>query len=466
MQANRQLLAISRPSVQLVQMDITDQETGGGTVVNPDFKLSELYGDSAPMVMIRNYRIPEKDISSLELDCMGFLPVLNMSIRERGGVFKSAFFPKDGDVISLYIKSPVNQLKPIRADFLVISVDPTAAMDPDSESGRFRIRAVLNIPGFLTPDLLSYQGTSNDVLARLASDFNLGFATNEPTTNDFMKWVCHMITPQDFAKDILSRSYRDDESFFRGWVDVHYQMCMVNMDPMFVLDEELITAYDSFLGETNYLPTDNEAGSTLEMPLFLSNHSSVHGTRQHIISYSIFQQNNNIKQGYGEEIVFFDRELDDIVSAEVSLLRTQDSALFLEGSDSYGVNNHKQIGYYGDNPHTSNGHPNFVYAEVHNRINNSHVGRMGLKVQLPQYNPNLYKGQVVPIFILNKNSLVRASMTSDDATGDIPDSGSLDEFLSGFYFVTGWKIKYRAARGTFVHELHLIKRDWKFLEQV
>jgi hypothetical protein len=61
----------------------------------------------------------------------GFLPVLKFSFTARDTVFLSASYPKDGDIVSVYIRS-ILEYKPLRMDFNVLSVSSeiTSRMDP------------------------------------------------------------------------------------------------------------------------------------------------------------------------------------------------------------------------------------------------------------------------------------------------------------------------------------------------
>ena len=82
-----------------------------------------------------------------------------------------------------------------------------------------------------------------------------------------------------------------------------------------------------------------------------------------------------------------------------------------------------------------------------------------LKVNLGKCNFNLYKGQLVPVVILNIGNTNRQKQTLDDAQ-DQNDQISLDKFLSGTYMIHSTAYSWSSETAAFTQHLELTRREW------
>ena len=69
---------------------------------DPNTNAGQRTGVSTPYLTINAYPVGEY-LTSFNLDLSGFLPVLNFSFYSGNPTFISVNYPKDGDIVSLYI---------------------------------------------------------------------------------------------------------------------------------------------------------------------------------------------------------------------------------------------------------------------------------------------------------------------------------------------------------------------------
>ena len=176
-------------------------------------------GVVSPYISINGYNITNFLIN-FHLDLSGFLPAVTFSFSAAETVFISVNYPKDGDIVSIYMRSPGDFYKPFRMDFRILSVDgdvssrySDSGSDPNGTSFKFMIIAECNVPGLYTPRIKSFKSMpSSDALLEVSQDINLGFSTNEKATEDTMTWICPNYSYYDFIQEVTSRAYKDDES--------------------------------------------------------------------------------------------------------------------------------------------------------------------------------------------------------------------------------------------------------------
>ena len=78
-------------------------------------------GVEVPFITINAYPVSSY-LKSFNLDLNGFLPVVNFSFYAGNPTFISVNYPKDGDIVSVYMASPDGYYKPLRMDFNILSV--------------------------------------------------------------------------------------------------------------------------------------------------------------------------------------------------------------------------------------------------------------------------------------------------------------------------------------------------------
>lgn len=465
--AIRKIRKVTDPTIELDAMQISDKEFSTDQHATRDdrYQLSKTMGEFSPLVIINNMRFEGEMIRSLSIDLSGFIPTITVTLQEQGGVFSSYHFPKDGDLISVLIRSKNPDYKTvIRNDYKVLDVSAGISADAQGEVNRFTLTGILNIPGMYSEKYASYTGTSFEVMKKVSGDLALGFATNEESTDDSMSWLCPGCTPLEFLKEDLSKhAYNDESSFYTAFVDQYYYLNLVEVNSLFTFDEELENIRTTWNSDEDFLNYKKEL-ELREVPLFLSNSKEVAGTPQQITGYSPINNSGNVslRNAYRRVLQYYDKSERERVEYFLETLNTQGSdaedKVILKGREGEDISQHIKYKYLGVQAN-DNMHPQYLHSKVQNFQNLQEVTKVGLVLELAEVNPALYRFQVIPVFIINKGNQIRRDLTQDKAQEDT-GSGTMDKFLSGFYIIHSIKYIWSTSLQKFTQRLTLYKREY------
>jgi len=455
-----------KPTIQLDEMSIGDFEhgTGESPVNDKSFQMSKYVGSLSPYIQINGMKFNDELIQNFKLEIGDTLPRIRVTLKEKGGVFQSKFFPKDGDILSLYIKSTIKKYKPVRNDYYITKVSSRVSEDKHGEINTFTITGVLNLRFMYTEHILHFpEMTSFECLKKLSSDFGLGFASNVGSTNDKMTWICPSHNLMRFLPDVTHRSYANDNSFFKVFIDQYYNLNFIEVNSTVKSEIEFRDIYTHFISNVDYLQTGNEA-ENIQMPLLISNAKEVEGTPAHIVGYTPINQSGEISlsAGYRRYIQSYSRESKEFQETFLETINTEGSQgkLLLKGRESdENFRDHSKYKWLGDED-IDNVHENYHYAIVNNYQNNLEMKKMGIKAMLGHPNHSVYMFTDLPVVIINDKSQVRKHLTQDQDSEE-RNTGTMDKFLSGSYVVTGMVYSYDSSTRAFTHELTCMKREWE-----
>lgn len=461
-------------------------------------KDEDRWGVYIPLIMINTTRFTQDEIIQMELDVSGKVPSLGVTINDVGGKM-SIDTPMDGDVISLYLRPPdeINQ-KPIRIDFDIIAVSG------DPNSLYFGLKGIMKIPGYFAEVCKAFpDGNSFDHLQDVAEDLNIGFASNETSTDDSMTRMIAFETYDSFVRRTVAHSYKDDDSFFDWYIDPFYYLCLVNVNKQFNLEDKTETINISSVAPLSALPNNDKAESTFKGSLLLTNRSDRIGTNVYIENFA--QINNSagiwIENGYKRYSQYLD--IDDnneieYVSNFVDPLTTpgsEEDLIIQKGrpkDDFYA----RQIKYkWLGKQSISNTHENYIFSNVLNFQNLKEIQKMSLDVTLSGMNFYIYRYMRIPVVIYEKagkgpvqigklkdrdkslgentNYGAEPNVSSpeggrhsegqgkpgDETIGSDPRDEIKNEHLSGYYVVGSIKYTY-SYPGPVKMRLNLIRREW------
>ena len=488
------ILSIFKPTIALEEVSIKDVENtdADASVPNDGAKPSKIIGNIAPFIKVNGFVFDHNDISDLVIKEVGFLPTINVTLRDIRGVFKSAYFPKNRPVLSLYIRSKHDKLKCIRCDFLITDVSTESSPDHENrlhgKNMELIFSGVLFIPELYSNLPKSYANmTSYEVLQQLATSMQLGFATNENYTNDKMTWLKPLIGKSNFIQHVLVRSFKDDDSFYMGFIDKYYHLNFINMSKMFDETGDMDQVYEKIIMYDDLYEKQSDAANSDETSdLVLTNYSKAANTDTYIYEFrpETTQGNKLIKSGYVRSISYYDQQLtktpkDNLITLDVSPrsntlkpgrrnpndkgTATDDNLDVLASNLSYGE--WCGIDY-------NNGHDNFNYAQIQNEHNNQEIRKNTLYVKLKGINLNLIRGMRVPVLILMENigniisqdGLVRdEDQPKQDTERDDSVQIVKDKWLSGYYVVGDLTYTYDVLDG-FITEATLLRMNWNNTE--
>lgn len=486
-------------TIKLDELSLVDRANGSSdqSELKAASEVDEkLTGLNVPFISINGYNV-SNFLTRFNLDLGGFLPVIRFSFVAAESVFISANYPKDGDLVSLYMRSPGDYYKPIRMDFNILNVhsEPSSTYSKsgsDSEGRglnlRFSIIGECKVPGLYSNRIKSFRNqTSHDALLEVSQDLNLGFCSNDKSLNDIMTWICPNYSYYDFIQEVSLRAYKDDEeSFFDCWIDPYYNLNFVNLGNQFAFNSDpewkaiVLPGYTAAGMKTDSaIPGAPSPGPT-QLPLVLTNFTGFGIVPYFINGYTLTSRtgNNTNETGYIMDIGFYDETLDKVDPTEKYI----QYSLEAQTPQNFGTGTILQKGRARDNEYKnetrrewlgvlnsrtsdeSGGvHENFLHAKYQNLMNIKDVTKMTLEVELMDFFPGIYRGQVLPVGIyVNDPGGLRQQNTGNKSNREANTSLSptKDEFLSGNYVVMGMSINWNRGTPGMKQHLTLSKRSW------
>ncbi len=478
---------LTKPTIILDDLQFADMETGTSpnngapeTAVKP----SKQYGGAFPLVMVNKFPFASDQILDLRISSSGTRPYITMNILVRDKSFYSTSFPKDGDVVSVFIRAKSEPFKPIRNDYEITSVyvdSPPGSGENDYDT--ITINGTLRVPGFNAVKCFSIKDTSYKAAMKVATDLKLGFASNEINTADSQVWICPNEKVKDFLDEILLASWKDEKSFYTYFIDHYYILNFVNVEPLYSEQPEIEDAIAMLRMSQDY-GKDSTIHKNLSKTV-LSNWDDISQTQFYITTHSLINNSSSISQNHGYKRY----------SQYYDALLKENQSFFVDPKTTEGAEKDKQLlkgrpneDFYKQQINTKwmgvqygqdgeNSHPKYNYAKVNNFQNSKHIEKMGLKVTLANANFNLRRMQTVPVVIIIKKDTVRKKFNEPiDETQqksnpnpnepnrtkpalDIEETPFVvDKTISGFYTIHS--IDYIYEKGNFHQECILYRREW------
>lgn len=483
-------------NIKLDEMIQVDRSNGSD---NPEVKkdmaanAEAATGLTSPFITINAYNITNFLIN-FNLDLSGFLPTVRFTFSAGDPIFISVNYPKDGDIVSIYMKSQGDFYKPFRMDFRILTVSgdvssrySESGSDPNGTYFKFVITAECNVPGLYSPKIKSFKTmTSSDALLEVSQDLNLGYSTNEKATDDKMTWICPNYSYYDFIQEVSIRAYKDDEaSFYDCWIDSYYNLNFVNLGTQFAFSGDPKQ-------EIMIIPGNTKQGVNLDaaipgtaksspspLPLVLTNGAGAGVNPFMINGYTLTSRSgsNTNRMGYITTIGFYDESLESKDDPNKKYVKYEIESQTADHVPTGGIlqkgrarsNDYKEetrrewMGVLNTDPQTGEGvHKNFYHAKIQNLININDVTKMTLEVELTGYFPGIYRGQVIPVVIYVFDGGARQQNTGNmpNKAPNTTQSPTKDEFLSGLYVITGMNVSWSSMSGGMSQRLILSKRMW------
>lgn len=441
-------------------------------------------GADFPYIVINKFRFELIEIYSLEIDCTDFLPKISVEIKLATNSFMAGRMPIDGDIMSVYIRSYNDTYKPIHNDYLITEI--VAINEADDVAPRLHIKGVLNLKDIWIKRNTAIKGTSVDVIRKIADELQLGYATNfTEKTNDEMIWICPWMNYKDFLQHISERAWLNEESFFRIFIDIYYNINFIEvnrqLDNTKEFDESLAILTDDLFRE--YIPEfQGNKLPSVKNDLILSNHLAVEGFNVYVDQYELDNRSSKIsyENGYSRKVYYYDHTLktiEEINSIDANPLAThgtEDKKIRLRGkiNEDYHLKHIERswTGAQYSNP-IGNVHQKYNLSKEQNDVNNIELEKLKMFSHLKWWNPALLRGARVPliIFLFGEIGKLAPYMNSDefnlvnDSNTQNPTSGAsftVDRFKSGFYYVEGFKISYSPLTSKIDQHLVLTRREW------
>ena len=452
-----------------------------------------------PFIKINDYLLSYAEIDSFKIDSGDRLPKITLSVSFPNERFMSKDMPKDGDIISVSIRSKTDLLKSVRNDYVITGVIPIKRDTESRAHTSMTLFGELFIPGWNAyQGDASRKGTTMEILKMVARELGLGFNTNEDNTDDFQIWLITN-SPEEFIEDLAERAWKDENSFFDWWVDIYYNLNFVNVQKQLLASETEIDegALVSNVPTEYYWGLDQE--DTIGAPKVFSNYQAFRTSSFYIKSWRpvnksskmtfdygasmqcTFFEHNNILFENPEDQKYWSLPIDPAYDQEKVenhiLLRgraTYDPSLNTDEparanynyADLYKTAPWLGIQYTLSNPDanntewTGNHHRNYMRARVHNTINKVEIEKLIVDIEVQGINLNIIRGDKIPIVLVKKDQVESKLVQQDFDSFDV-----LELFYSGWYYVRGFSLSWTGGGtgdilNSFSQSFSLTRREW------
>ena len=498
MELNNNILSVIEPTIRP-----TDIELGGGNEADGGDKTTKSFGTNIPRIIINGYLFEEEDIISFRLG-VGInkkYPTLSLTVRDSQGVFDIDQYPRDGDVITVYINSK-NQdtFKSIHMDFNITSIiSPTVGL-PSSEK-EYSFSGNCKIPGLFSEDCVFFsENTSLGHLEEIASKLKLGLATNIDSTTDNQNRIQSYDTSLTYIGDVVNSSYIDEESFQTFYIDQYYNLNFVEMNRIFNSENVSIESMQknfTSLSKSYSEDANSENEDDIESKLLLTNNLQFDKTNAKISQFALKNNSSKISllNGYRRVLQMWDDleetspsewESERLIEFDVEAFTSKNIRDIEEplkgrrGEDEY--DNHskyKWVGRMQDFTLEGNVHLNRKYSILNNWQNLQELEKIKLIVELDSFNPSIYMCQKIPVIMYvyeerkskaikgKEEQLKEKGVKVDDKAFDSKNEVDAeeapikqDDFTTGHYIVGGIEYIYSDGDQALTQRLTLLRREW------
>ena len=462
--------------------DIPDVMTGG-----PENKMLNEIGMTYPMIRINDIILPRKNIVGMNISMSGFVPTIRLNLLYDNTAFISKNMPKDGDLISLYIRTSTDALTYLRDDFIITSCS-TSTGAKGNTSTKIILTGKLFIPEFDSKQLTTaITGTTKYVMREVAKIHGMGFSFNDyDDTNDFQTWIRCRETAETFINSMVKHSWKDETSFYKAWVDLYYDLCYVNVNKFLLStdnNEQVdVTFATNILNMYNQLPVDTSVQNARASAKILSNASEFAGSPFYIKKWEPYNNSTAVSMynGYSTRTFTYIHNQNIINGGDSECFETLtnipaydqnkvDSYILLRGRAKYDkelnpkseqarvnydfVNTYNTSVWTGieyamdddDKDHSPNQwsgnvHKNYNRAAYHNSQNINELNKMYLKVECSGLNLQIMRGERVPVYLVFGNSIDNGKYNN---LTDNDEPRSQNRFYSGYYIVDSVEYSYK-----------------------
>ena len=488
-----------------IRFDELSLSENGGTSTNGGSQLNTV-GNDYPIIRINDMVLGKDDIQSMLISSKGFLPTIELSLKFANTALISKNMPKDGDMISVFVRTNTSAINYLRNDFIINHVDSN--ISSKSANNTVFLRGELFIEGFTSNNnTFGIIGTSKDVMKEIAKKFKMGFAYNDADDmDDLQNWLCCFSSPQVFIEDVTRHSWKNNMSFFKSWVDLYYNLCFVNVNKFLSSDEnpedEIDLTFFSSTVALNDLTSSNDKPDDAKPFLkVFSNFDSFKGSSFYISKWHPVNRSNSLSSGYSNIIHSFthnqnvyienkDNCEDTLIVNPVYDTSKLDSYIILRGRAKYDENanpdneqarvnysmqntyiNHiwsgveykmdKDENSSSNNTWSGNVHHNYHNAAYQNEINDIELNKLYIEVVCDGLCLQVMRGERVPVF-LKYNTPLDKNIS--------PDDPAFNRFYSGYYIVDSIEYKYngkvKTGYSSFSTIMSLKRREWPTPEAI
>jgi len=489
------ILAITQPKLEIrkiSQLDVDALNSPFQNQTRPSAgNLKTRTGLINPYLEMDNYIIPGDRLISLNIFQNGFLPEIQVTFLDTTGAFSGMYFPRTNPILKVYIKSLSPALKPVRNDYLITNISNSEYTNLYSGTANietvYTLTGKLYIPGIYGNNVQSIpKKKSWEALKSLADLLKLGFATNETSTDDKMTWLNPNNTVENFIKDICSRAYKNEKSFFDCFIDTNYILNFINYEKSLSKDTNVIqvpidatgSQYSEAFSTDTVVSKDDKEKETGLIDVLLSSSSKKIKTGFNIVHYAMHSDHGEIlaNQSFRKSITWHDRSYwlnnkelinhfieplsEKTINFKETVYQKPKPKNFAEATES-------SIRWMGLD--YNNSHTNYKFSRLLNSHNLDELCKNYLIIKLPGLSQTLYRGGKVDVLINRfigpeKSAILPDEKNPASSKAALGQDEQTDIYLTGPYVVKDIIYGFNGAPEItdlkYYTELVLVRREW------
>lgn len=501
-----------RKMIRFDEMSLPDVP---GPLTGPENKILSEIGLTYPMIRINDFILDRKNISGMYISLSGFMPTIRLNLMYDNTSFISKNMPKDGDILSLYIRTTTDALSYLRDDFIITSCSATKGSNGKTTT-RITVSGRLFVPEFDSKQMTTaITGSVKYVLKETSRIHGMGFAFNDfDDTDDYQTWIRCRETAESYINNMVRHSWKDEFSFFKAWVDLYYNICFVNVNKFLLStdnEENIdITFATNVLNMYNQLPTDTTIQNAKASLKILTNAANFITTPFHIKKWYPVNNSTSVSManGYSTKTFTYVHNQNIINSYDGNCFEVlenipaydpnkTDSYILLRGRAKYERDRNPEteqarVNY--DFVHTYNNsvwtgieyvmndddkykdsrnwagnvHKNYNRAPYHNSQNINELNKMYIKAECEGLNLQIMKGERIPVYIVFDNT-VDNDIYNAVSENDV--DRTVNRFYTGYYIVDSVEYEYKPLVGgegfsSYTTIFTLKRREWPTPEAI
>lgn len=412
------------------------------------------HAEVEPKIYYHDIEITIENVKELNIISTSFLPEIKLHFTDPTNIMIEKGFPTDNDIISIFIPSRTNLIKPIRADFKILTFVVDTVITSISS---YTITGILNVDYMFINEYKAYEKmTSWNVLKQIAERCGLGFKSNIENTEDSMTWINSGLNVSEIVQDITLHSWNGESSFMWCYIDLHYHLCYIDVERALEdknINKGVINSTISKLGKNNediieeiILTNDTGASNTngyFNKSLIINKSTEVSLNEGYICQAYFYDRSGNWEKRAGSFLTF---NVDSITTPG-----SESTSLIMKGRPVGDMDFYKSnIGLdYVGKIDTDNVHTEYAYAKVQNSHNLKNIEKVSQTITLPNHNMNLKRFENVKIIFSNGIST--------------PAVNQFNERLTGMWLIIGMSYNF-TQKNKLTQHVTVVKRELNVMD--
>lgn len=257
------------------------EEWGENYVYNKEGVMqTSIYGIMAPLIQINNIVVDFCDVNEFTLKSTGSVPTITINVTDRYNLIKSVDTPGNDNELRIQILPQFdNAYKKINLTFYITKTNIVG--NNISISGTYKVPKLINAQFKCLGEMDTYS-----LFKKVATETDLGFATNCAEMDDRRYIYCDHISYQEMLNDEINRAASDESHIYDWWIDLWNNITLANIFDRYntIEPEEEMMIWVS--GDMNQI-IEGAKVTPIQVPAVLNNLPMGQNLEMYVVDYEI-----------------------------------------------------------------------------------------------------------------------------------------------------------------------------------